>query len=362
MSDTKTKRRRSKFKYRLLPPLPSDVYEALKANIALNGIVVPVVTDDDGNILDGFARKQIANELSYECPTIIEPGWSEEEKHLLVRSLNLARRQMNQAERRQLIADQLQETPHRSNKWVSRRLGVSHHTVKAVREHLETGGQIAPLERVEGEDGKWYPVNGGQNRPFFQGCNTPNPKQNDILTPPGICRFIFDLIWPKYKPRVILDPCAGTGNLTRPWRGKARTVSFEIKRGKDFFERTKPLDDVGLVICNPPFNGNPDSKELFPSRFLYHILELVPSDTPVVFFAPFGFLLNARSGTQIYAGRTNRYAWLRDNCPPITSIIPLPQDVFVPPDAEGPMVHSQILMFNMDWLEPCIFVPDEYLS
>ena len=80
MSDTKTKRqRRSKFKYRLLPSLPSDVYEALKANIALNGIVVPVVTDDDGNILDGFARKQIADELSYECPTIVEPGLSEEE-------------------------------------------------------------------------------------------------------------------------------------------------------------------------------------------------------------------------------------------------------------------------------------------
>ena len=24
-------------------------------------------------------------------------------------------------------------------------------------------------------------------------------------------------------------------------------------------------------------------------------------------------------------------------------------------------LHSQILMFNMDWLDPCIFVPDEYL-
>jgi hypothetical protein len=362
MPTTRTKRRRTKSKYRLLPPLPPDEYEALKANIALNGIVVPVVTDEDGNILDGFARKQIADELDYECPTVVEPGLTEEEKRLLVRALNLARRQLNQAERRQLIADQLHETTHRSNKWIAKRLGTTHQTVKAVREDLVAGGKIYPLEKVEGEDGKWYPTGGGHGRPFFLGCNTPNPKQSDISTPPGICKFLFDLIWPKYQPRVILDPCAGSGNLTRPWRGKARTVSFEIKRGKDFFVRAKPLDDVGLVLCNPPFNGNPDSKELFPSRFLYHILELVPHDTPIVFFAPFGFLLNARSSTQIYARRTNRYAWLRDDCPPITSIIPLPQDAFVPPGEEGPLVHSQILIFNMHGLEPCSFVPDEYLT
>ena len=155
MSNTRTKRRRTKNNYRLLPPLSPDEYEALKANIALNGIVVPIVTDEVGNILDGFARKQIADELGYECPTIVEPGLTEEEKRLLVRALNLARRQMNQEERRQLIGDQLQETPHRSNKWIGRRLGVSHHTVKAVRGQLETGGQIAPVEQVEGEDGKW---------------------------------------------------------------------------------------------------------------------------------------------------------------------------------------------------------------
>ena len=57
MPTTKTKRRRTRNKYRLLPPLPPDDYEALKANIALNGIVVPVVTDEHGNILDGFARR-----------------------------------------------------------------------------------------------------------------------------------------------------------------------------------------------------------------------------------------------------------------------------------------------------------------
>lgn len=155
MPTTKTKRRRTRNRYRLLPPLPPDEYEALKSNIALNGIIVPVVTDENDNILDGFARRQIAEELGYECPTVVEPGLTEEEKRLLVRALNLARRQMNQAERRQLIADQLQETPHRSNKWIAKRLGSTHRTVKAVRDHLEAGGRFTPWKesKVKTESG-----------------------------------------------------------------------------------------------------------------------------------------------------------------------------------------------------------------
>ena len=72
MSNTGTKRRRTRNSYRLLPPLPSDVYEALKANIALNGIVVPVVTDDDGNVLDGFAlslrERHVESWCQHPCP------------------------------------------------------------------------------------------------------------------------------------------------------------------------------------------------------------------------------------------------------------------------------------------------------
>ena len=79
-------------------------------------------------------------------------------------------------------------------------------------------------------------------------------------------------------------------------------------------------------------------------------------------FVPFGFLLNARTKTGTYAGRQNRYSWLRDDCPPITSMVPLPQDVFVPAGEDGPLVHSLTLFFNMPKLEPCYFLPDKYLN
>lgn len=213
--------------------------------------------------------------------------------------------------------------------------------------------QVFQAETV-GQDGKTRP------RPFFGGCNQPVTKQNDVRTPDGLCQFLHDLISPHYPARVILDPCAGDGALTRPWKG-VKVHWFEIKRGKDFFQRRNPFPDVELTMANPPFSGNPDGKELFPARFLSHLFEIVPSGCPIVFFAPFHFLLNSRIKSNDYAGRENRYAWLRDGCPPITSILSLPQDAFVV-NSTKPLVHSMVLLFNMPRLPPCIFVPQEYLG
>jgi hypothetical protein len=198
-------------------------------------------------------------------------------------------------------------------------------------------------------------------RRFFQGNNGPRPKSNDIETPPGICQFLHDIIQPHYDARVILDPCAGEGNLTKPWDHTVKKiVSYEIKQGQDFFKCNQKLNDVDLVLCNPPFNGNPDSRELFPWKFLRHILAAVPQTTPIVLFVPFGFLLNVRMRTN--GDRTNRYSWLRDNCPPVTSFVPLPKNIFASPGEPERRIDSLILLFNMPKLESCYFVPEQYLS
>ena len=44
----KTKALRDETKYRLVPPLDPDTYSGLKANIAINGIQVPIVRDEKG--------------------------------------------------------------------------------------------------------------------------------------------------------------------------------------------------------------------------------------------------------------------------------------------------------------------------
>lgn len=357
---TKTKPKKTRTpRYRPLldlPPLTPEEYDGLRASIAVNGVLNPILVDSDGplrRIIDGSNRKKIADELGYECPEQIHLG-DEEELRALARALNIARRHLSNFQKRQLVADQLKETPERSDRWVAKMLGVDHKTVGSVRADLGSSGELPRMAATVGQDGRT------RRRPFFGGCNQTKTKANDVRTPDGLCQFLHDLISPHYPAKVILDPCAGDGALTRPWK-KAKVRWFEIKRGRDFFRRRKPFPDIQLVLANVPFSGNPDSKELFCSKFLHHIFEIVPATTPVAIFVPFHFLLNSRVKSNTYAGRENRYAWLRDTCPPITGIVPLPQDVYSV-DGKGPLVHSQVLFFNMPRLPACTFVPEQYLG
>src|SRR3954452_4782917 len=142
---TRTKKLHDETKYRLLPPLDAETYAGLKSNIAVNGVQVPIVKDERGYVLDGFARAQIARELGYECPSVTVRGLSEQEKRSQVRALNLARRHLDNAARRQVIADELSENPDRSNRWIARSLGVHHATVIAVRNESTSTGHVDQL-------------------------------------------------------------------------------------------------------------------------------------------------------------------------------------------------------------------------
>src|SRR5262249_58054128 len=107
---------------------------------------------------DDTDRETIADDIGYDFPAIAQEGFSEDEKRTLARALNLARRQLTQEQKRQLVADQLRETPDRSNRWVGKQLGVHHATVASVRAEMEGTGQIIQFERTVGEDGKARPA------------------------------------------------------------------------------------------------------------------------------------------------------------------------------------------------------------
>ena len=144
-----------------LPALSYEEFTALRDSIALNGVLVPIIVDSTGpkrRIIDCNYRKQIADELGYDCPEIVQPNLEEDEKRQLARCLNLARRQLTQEQKRRLIADQLEEMPDRSNRVVAKGLGVHHSTVAAVRAELESTGQIIQLKRTVGADGRSRPA------------------------------------------------------------------------------------------------------------------------------------------------------------------------------------------------------------
>lgn len=136
--------------YQLLPPLTDDEYDSLKQDIIERGVIVPVIFDEDGNVLDGHHRKKICEELGLVYPSEIKSGLSETEKRSLARSLNMKRRHLNRQQKRMLIAEELTDNPTLSNLALATLLGVSDVTVAKVRRELGLTGDVV------GADGKTY--------------------------------------------------------------------------------------------------------------------------------------------------------------------------------------------------------------
>lgn len=147
-------------KYQLMSPLLNEDFEALKLDISLNGVLVPVETDDAGAILDGHHRVRACLELGIsQYPKIIRSGMTEEEKRRHARRLNIARRQLSPEDKRDIIRDQIREEPTKSARQIAWALGISHHTVMKVRREMEDVGTIAHVEHVVDTLGRKQPIN-----------------------------------------------------------------------------------------------------------------------------------------------------------------------------------------------------------
>ncbi len=165
-------------KYQLLPPLSDEDFAALEASIIEHGVLVPVEYDEEGNILDGHHRVQVCEKLGLvDWPRFVRRGLDEPEKRSLARELNVSRRHLTSAQKRDLIEGQLRDTPSISSRAVAAMLGVDHKTVGKVRGRLEKAGEIPQFEEVEGRDGK--------NRPARRTIKTafmPEPENRRELT------------------------------------------------------------------------------------------------------------------------------------------------------------------------------------
>lgn len=82
-------------KYQFLPDLRPEEREALKKDIQKRGILIPVEKDEEGNILDGHNRDEIARELGIDCPSVTRHFKTEQEKREHAIRLNLVRRHLD---------------------------------------------------------------------------------------------------------------------------------------------------------------------------------------------------------------------------------------------------------------------------
>lgn len=76
---------------RLLPDLPAADYESLKQSISLNGVNVPILVDQHGEIIDGWHRQQACDELGIFCPREIRQFESDAERLLVAVSVGRLR-------------------------------------------------------------------------------------------------------------------------------------------------------------------------------------------------------------------------------------------------------------------------------
>ena len=178
---------------------------------------------------------------------LVQEGLTDEEKRTLARALNLARRQLTVEQKRQLVADQVRETPDRSNRWIGKQLGVHHATVASVRVEMEGTGQIIQFERTLGADGKYRPKRLFQNPPELR-------RPLDFYpTPPHATQA---LIGRERFTGLILEPACGDGAVVRVLRKQGYNVeATDIRKGQDFFERTEPVPNI---ITNPPYRHSLD--------------------------------------------------------------------------------------------------------
>jgi hypothetical protein len=126
--------------------------------------LVPIDVDEHGDILDGHHRYRACVELGIaDFPTIVRPGLSEEERRIFARKNNMLRRHLSRKQVRELIAEQLRDTPSWANNRIAQVLGIDSKTVKTVRERLERTSEIPKFDKLVGADGKTRPVK--QKRP-----------------------------------------------------------------------------------------------------------------------------------------------------------------------------------------------------
>ena len=165
--------------FQVMPRLSADEFAALEADIVENGVRVPITVAEDGRIVDGHHRDEIARRHGLHCPRVTAVG-DDGVLRSLAFSLNVNRRHLSREQKRALIAESLRADPELSNREHARRTGAHHQLVGNIREELVRGGQVDESSTSRGADGKVYPAS-QPSRPEPE----PEPESDDEEEPPA---------------------------------------------------------------------------------------------------------------------------------------------------------------------------------
>jgi ParB-like chromosome segregation protein Spo0J len=137
---------------RLFPPISSEDFDKLAADIKLNGLHQAIVRYQ-GKILDGNNRYR-ACELVKVVPKFADFTGDDAAARNYVISVNIHRRHLSPDQRREIIATLLKADPSKSDRQIAATAKVDNKTVAAVRGRMESTEEIPQLESTTGADGK----------------------------------------------------------------------------------------------------------------------------------------------------------------------------------------------------------------
>jgi len=143
----------------ILPPHTADEEQSLREDLEQSRtLLVPVVLDEQGHVIDGRLRSKICNELGIDWHKRAElvHGLTENEKLALRIRLNILRRQTapTRTQRTQYIGVLLKADPTLSNGSVAKLVGVDPTTVGRLRKQLLQMQELPPTDHSVGLDGK----------------------------------------------------------------------------------------------------------------------------------------------------------------------------------------------------------------
>jgi ParB-like chromosome segregation protein Spo0J len=147
-----------------MPNLRKAELDALTASIRRFGVVMPVVVDQHGEVIDGNNRTVVATQLGVNVPRQVYPCDPTERDALRV-ELNAARRQLSPKQWEPMV-DHLRQQGH-SDRAIATVLGVNKNKVNQYQSPVPggvPGGTPTVSTGRVGEDGKRYPAPGQQSQ------------------------------------------------------------------------------------------------------------------------------------------------------------------------------------------------------
>lgn len=173
--------------YQVMPDLSVEELNALAASITEHGVLVAVVIDEEGAVIDGHHRQLIADSLGIDYPIEMREGLTEVEKRTLAFDLNGHRRHLTPEVKRALISRSLKADPELSDRSHAARVGgdIDHKTVGRVRRSLERRNEIPTVEQRESADGRKRPAGQPPKSTGASPQSTDEGPSSDAPVPPG---------------------------------------------------------------------------------------------------------------------------------------------------------------------------------